>query len=148
MDEAGVNNQLFREYARALRGKKVHARIPGKKRERISMMGGWFQHQFIAPMTFKGGCYREILNTWLKNILLKIIPKGTTIIMDNAAFHKHSSTREIIEEAGCFLKFLPTYSPDLNPIEHCWHTLKSRLKPLMHQYNDLQELVGKCLLTL
>ncbi|WP_395463209.1 transposase [Wolbachia endosymbiont of Cantharis cryptica] len=40
----------------------------------------------------------------------------------------------------------PTYSPDLNPIEHCWHTIKSCLRPLVHQYTDLQLLVGNTIM--
>ncbi len=53
--------------------------------------------------------------------------------MDNAAFHKTPKTKSLIESFGCHLLYLPTYSPDLNPIEHCWHTIKSCLRPLMHQ---------------
>jgi transposase len=149
MDEAGVDNRLFRTHARAPRGQKIYADIPGKKRERFSMIGGWMNKKFIAPFTFKGGCNAHVLNVWLEHILLPHLPKGTTIIMDNAAFHKSAKTREIIENEGCFLLFLPTYSPDLNPIEHCWHTLKSRLKPLIQQNQcNLQKLIGDCLLTI
>jgi len=86
---------------------------------------------------------------WLEQILLPEIPKGSTIVMDNAAFHKTAETRKIIEEAGCFLLFLPTYSPDFNPIEHYWNTLKARLKPLIQNTpSNFQDLIGQCLLTL
>lgn len=106
IDEAGVDNRLFREYARALRGQKIHTDIPGKKRERYSMIGGLIGKKFIAPFTFSGGCNSEVFNTWLEQNLLSEIPRGTTIIMDNATFHKSSRTKEIIEKAGCFLIFL------------------------------------------
>jgi transposase len=85
----------------------------------------------------------------LKEILLPSIPKGSSIVMDNAAFHKSVKSKELIEAAGCYLIFLPNYSPDLNPIEHCWHTIKSKLKPLMQSCQDnLQEVLGTCLLTI
>lgn len=149
IDEAGVDNRLFRAYARAPRGQKIYADIPGKKRERYSMIGGWMNHKFIAPFTFQGGCNADVFNFWLETIILPELPKGTTMIMDNAAFHKSAKTRELIEGAGCFLLFLPTYSPDLNPIEHCWHTLKSKLKPLIqHNRSNLETLIGACLLTI
>lgn len=113
------------------------------------MIGGWINKKFIAPFTFQGGCNANVFNVWLEQILLPDLQKGTIIIMDNAAFHKSEKTRELIEGAGCFLLYLPTYSPDFNPIEHCWHTLKSRLKPLIQQnQSDLQKLIGECLLTI
>jgi transposase len=149
IDEAGVDNRLFRVYARAIRGQKIYADIPGKKRERYSMIGGLRSSKFIAPLTFQGGCNAEVFNAWLEEILLPSISKGSTIIMDNAAFHKSAKTKEIIEAAECFLLFLPTYSPDLNPIEHCWHTVKSRLKPLIQSSCEhFQEVIGQCLLTI
>lgn len=144
MDEAGLDNRIYRVYGRSLKGEKIYASIPGRKRERVSMIGGWIQNQFIAPMSFKGGCNNDVLNAWLLNVLLPDLSPGTTIIMDNAAFHKSLKTREIVEAAGCFIKFLPTYSPDLNPIEHCWHSLKSRLRPLIQSgYDNMQDLVNR-----
>ena len=91
----------------------------------------------------------DVFNVWLENILLVELAKGTTVVMDNAAFHKSEKTKQLIENAGCYLMFLPTYSPDLNPIEHCWHTVKSRLRALIQNcQNNLQELIGQCLLTI
>lgn len=145
IDEAGVDNRLYREYARAPRGEKVHADIMGKKHERISMIGGWIGRKFIAPMTFNGGCDNVMFNLWLEQILLPQLSFGTTIVMDNAAFHKTPKTKELIEEAGCHLLYLPTYSPDLNPIEHCWHTIKSWLKPRIQHHEDLFLLLGKAI---
>jgi transposase len=148
IDEAGVDNRLFREYARALKGKKVFANIPGKKRERVSVMGGLRDKKFIAPFTFKGGCNANVFNVWLEKILLPTLDKGTTIVMDNASFHKSARTKELIEASGCFLLFLPPYSPDMNPIEHWWHKIKSILRPIIQEtYENLQEIIGNCLLT-
>lgn len=149
IDEAGVDNRLYREYARATLGEKIYADIPGKKRERISMIGGLIGRKFIAPMTFNGGCDNVVFNVWLEQILLPQLSLGTTIVMDNAAFHKNVKTKELIERAGCHLLYLPTYSPDLNPIEHCWHKVKSILKPLtQQQHSNLHYILDTCLLNI
>jgi len=68
------------------------------------------------------------LRTWVENFLLPALPKNSTIIWDNASFHKSQELRDILEEAGHTMIFLPPYSPDLNPIEHKWHELKQRLR--------------------
>ena len=46
--------------------------------------------------------------------------------MDNAGFHKSLDLRVMIEKAGHVLEYLPTYSPDLNPIESKWSQAKSK----------------------
>ncbi|MFP3014978.1 MAG: transposase [Wolbachia sp.] len=57
---------LYREYARAPRGEKIYADVPGKKRERVSIIGGWIEKKFIAPMTFTGGFNKDVFNVWLE----------------------------------------------------------------------------------
>jgi transposase len=101
---------------------------------------------FMAPFTFQGGCNADVFNTWLEKVLLPTLPKGTTVIMDNATFHKSIKTKKLIEKFGCHLLFLPTYSPDLNPIEHWWHKIKSILRPLIQMGSDnLHDILDKCL---
>jgi transposase len=148
VDEAGVDNRLFREYGRAPKGQKILANIPGRKRERYSIIAGLINKKLIAPFTFQGGCRAEVFNAWLKHILIPELKPGMTIILDNAAFHKSAETKRLIEEAGCFLLFLPTYSPDFNKIEHWWHKVKSLLRPLLQKpYESLEKLIWGCLLT-
>jgi transposase len=145
IDEAGVDHRLYRAYGRALRGVQIPAHIPGKRGVRVSMVAGWYQKKLIAPLTFEGGCDQIVFNTWLETVLLPELPSETTIVMDNAAFHKTPQTQALIEAAGCHLLYLPTYSPDLNPIEHCWHTIKSWLRPRILQADNLQDLVGNAI---
>jgi transposase len=97
-------------------------------------------------MTFQGGCDQNVFNTWLKEVLIPQIPKGTTLVMDNASFHKGAQTKKLIEEAQCHLLFLPTYSPDLNPIENCWHVIKSHLKALLPTQKNLEILIGEIII--
>lgn len=149
IDEAGVDNRLFRAHARAPRGKKIITLVPGKKRERYSMIGGLIDKKFISPFTFQGGCNANVFNLWLEKILFPRLPVGATIVLDNAAFHKTLVTKELVENAGFKLLYLPPYSPDLNPIEHCWHTLKSKLRPIIQSVKlDFQKMIGQCLLTI
>jgi len=102
--------------------------------------------KFLAPMTFQGGCDSQVFNSWLKKSLIPQIPPGTTLVMDNASFHKSAETKRLIEEANSKLLFLPTYSPDLNPIEHGWHVIKSKLKALLPTQKNLEILIGEILI--
>ena len=123
--------------------------MPARRGKRVSILGALLGKKFLAPFVFEGGCNADIFNAWLEGILLPAIPSGTTIVMDNASFHKSTKTRELIEQADCRLLFLPTYSPDLNPIENCWHTIKSILRPLVQVAPDrLIPIVEECLLNI
>jgi transposase len=54
--------------------------------------------------------------------------------MDNINFHKTSKVRVLIEEAGCRILFLPTYSPDLNTIENHWYRVKNAIRKFIPQF--------------
>ncbi|KAF9991510.1 hypothetical protein BGZ80_009079, partial [Entomortierella chlamydospora] len=56
--------------------------------------------------------------------------------MDNASIHKSPQVRELIEEACHFCKYLPPYSPFLNPIEECWSKIKSTFKRTRLEQNE------------
>ncbi|KJW03683.1 DDE superendonuclease family protein [Rickettsia endosymbiont of Ixodes pacificus] len=57
--------------------------------------------------------------------------------MDNINFHKNNIIRELIESVGCRILFLPTYSPDLNPIEHYWFKIKNEIRKVTGQFKDI-----------
>jgi transposase len=128
VDECGLDESIGREYARAEKGQLVWGDIPGKRTARTGIIAGLHQKQPIAPMYFEGYCNTDVVEVWLKEVLLPVLSPGQTVIWDNASFHQSSRLRELIESAGCRLIPLPTYSPDLSPIEQWWSALKARIR--------------------
>jgi len=128
LDESGVDDALHRPYARAPRGTKVLGEVSGAHTHRISLIAALRESQLLAPMRFEGYCDTLVFNAWLEHVLLPELQPGQIVLMDNASFHKSSTTKTLIESKGCTLKYLPTYSPDFNPIEPQWAILKARLR--------------------
>ena len=110
----------------------MHGLQQANQRPRTSLIGGYLNHRFIAPMLFEGTCNTEVFNQWLLHMLLPLLVTGSVIVMDNATFHKSERTAQMIEDAGCQLLFLAPYSPDLNPIEKLWGNIKRQWRYTSH----------------
>ena len=91
-------------------------------------MAGLNGKDIIAPLIFHGTCNSELFIAWIQQHLLPSLTKGKVIIMDNASIHKSQKVRDLIENAGCKLIYLPPYSPELNPIETFWANMKRWIK--------------------
>lgn len=94
----------------------------------------------IGPMLFKGSLNAEGFEKWLKVILLPALTLTSVLIMDNAPIHRKSRIKTIVEEAGHEVLFLPTYSPDLNDIEHDFSALK-RARMYADEGKTLDEII-------
>jgi transposase len=73
---------------------------------------------------------------------------GQVVILDNATFHKSEKTRSLIEAAQCELIFLPSYSPDLNPIEIFWANLKSKVRENLKTFSSLSQAIDAAFIML
>jgi transposase len=67
------------------------------------------------------------------------------VVMDNASFHKNARTKELIESKNCQILYLPPYSPDLNPIEKCWGTIKKIYRNYKHKYQNHYQIIDTLL---
>lgn len=128
IDESGIDEHLYRKYARKKRGERVYYDVPGKRISRTSVIAAYNGKKLKAPMYFRGYTNTEVFNTWVEKCLLPTLKKGQVVVADNASFHKSKKTKELIESVGCILMFQPKYSPDLNEIEPQWANLKQNIE--------------------
>ena len=136
LDECGVEHRLHQEYGRAPRGERLYAEVAGSRHHRTSIISVGQNAKLVAPFVFEGSCNTEVVDTYFEKVLLPALPKGSVIVLDNASFHQAPSTQKLVADAGCELLFLPTYSPDLNPIEHLWANLKAALRRILPDSNN------------
>lgn len=147
VDETGFDAPLVREYGYAKVGQRIIGERTGKRFARTSLIAGLKQKRKpIAPMEFKGYCNTEVVLAWVKEMLIPSLEPGNVVIWDNATFHKSHRLVEAFEQAGIGLLFLPPYSPDLNPIEQFWATLKAWIRnlnqPTLHISQALSKVLG------
>jgi len=110
LDESGINQYLYREYGRSVRGRKIIGEVSGKRFARQSVIAALFKGAFLSPMCFEGTCDTNLFNAWLKQVLIPNLTAGQVLILDNASFHKSIESQKLVEAAGCKILFLPPYS--------------------------------------
>ena len=139
IDETGIQTQMYRQYARSKRGKRVNIRISGKHHARIGLVAAQRESALLAPHTYSRTMNASVFEDWFENKLLSYLPKGHVIIMDNAAFHKKEVLYQIAKKYSQELIFLPPYSPEYNPIEHTWSALKRKVAGCLHLYDSVSQ---------
>lgn len=81
-----------------------------------------------ACLAFDGPTNSACFQTYVDRCLVPALRPGDIVILDNLSCHKTPEVRRRIEAAGAELRFLPPYSPDLNPIEPLFSKLKQSLR--------------------
>jgi hypothetical protein len=141
IDESGISQFCFREYARALCGTRIHGFISGRRFVRVNVVAGYCDGEIIGELCYTGSTTSEKFETWFCTFLLPETHHGDVIIMDNARFHNKKRLRAYAEVYKVKIIFLPPYSPDYNPIEHVWSNMKRFLRNKARNFQIIQSAV-------
>jgi transposase len=128
LDESGVTTSMTRLYARALGGQRIHEATPGGHWKILTILGALSLRGMIASMTIEAATDTELFLAYVEHVLCPALKPGDVVVMDNLSSHKVNGVRELIQQTGADLLYLPPYSPDLNPIEKAWAKLKQLLR--------------------
>lgn len=145
VDESGIAASETYYYAWCKKGQRFYALKSGKACQRLSMIGALNDKQFMAPLMLNGYCDTDVIDYYVEHCLAPELIPGQVVIWDNASIHKSIRAQQLIEQAGCELKFLPPYSPDFNPIEHYWFKIKNTIRKQLSQPQDLTDITEKVL---
>ena len=143
VDESGVTTDLLRRYGRSPRGARLRDYTP---------CGHWQTHTVIAalrvdglqaPAVFDGPLDNPTFLAYVEQVLVPTLRPGDVVVLDNLVIHKQPAVRAAIERVGARLRFLPPYSPDLNPIELAFAKLKAFLRAARpRSFDQVVELVA------
>jgi transposase len=81
-----------------------------------------------ACMHFPGATDTAAFVTYIEEVLCPTLRRGDIVVMDNLAVHKIPVAAALVKATGAEVRFLPAYSPDLNPIEKMWSKIKALLR--------------------
>ena len=143
IDESGVTTDLLRRYGRSPRGVRLRDYTP---------YGHWQTHTVVAALrvdglgaaaVFDGPIDNPSFLAYIEQVLVPTLRRGDVVVLDNLAMHKQPEVQAAIERVGARLRFLPPYSPDLNPIEMAFAKLKAFLRAARpRNFDQVVELVA------
>ena len=146
IDETWAKTNMTRRYGRAPIGTRLEEKTSCGRWETTTFLGALRTEGFIAPLTVDGAIHGSLFLAWVKQHLAPALQSGDIVVMDNLSSHKVAGVREAIEAADAELRYLPPYSPDLNPIELAFAKVKKLLRDGAERTVDkLWELCGRIL---
>jgi len=128
IDETGTSTNMARLRGRAPRGERLCAKVPHGHWKTTTFVAGLRVGAITAPCVMDGAMDGDTFRAYVEQILAPTLKPGDIVGMDNLSAHKVEGVREAIGARGAELRYLPPYSPDLNPIEQLFAKLKALLR--------------------
>jgi transposase len=128
VDECGTHTSLASLYSYAPRGERLHLSVPRKRGKNTTLLSSMTLSGMGPSLAVEGATIALVFEAYVEKVLAPSLCKGQIVLMDNLSAHRPKRVRELIKQQGCELIYLPSYSPDYNPIEEAFAKIKSLLR--------------------
>jgi transposase len=129
LDESGIDTRLTRTHARAPCGERAVGHAPWKRR-RLTLIGALGLGGIVALMAVAAATDATVFVAFIEGVLAPALGRRpeAVLVLDNLAVHKTPAVRAALDRARISYRYLPSYSPDFNPMEPCWAKLKAHFR--------------------
>ena len=147
MDESGFNTSMTRLRARAPRGQRAYGKVPRNRGKNTTLIAAiTLEGAMGESMTVEGATDAKAFEAYVEHFLAPSLSKGRVVVLDGLGAHRPQRIRELIEAREAALLFLPSYSPDLNPIEEAFSKIKALVRKEGARVREvLVEAIGRAL---
>ncbi len=147
VDESGFHTSMTRLRARAPKGKRAYGTVPRNRGKNTTLIAAiTLEGAMGESMTVEGATDSEAFEAYVEHFLAPSLEKGQVVVLDGLGAHRTEKVRELIEARGADLVFLPSYSPDLNPIEEAFSKIKTLVRKVgAREREALVEAIGRAL---
>ena len=128
VDECGTHTSLAPLYGYAPRGERLRLAVPRKRGKNTTLLSSMSLEGMGASLAVEGATTAVVFEAYVEQVLVPSLRAGQIVVMDNLGAHRPRKIRELIEQRGCELIYLPSYSPDYNPIEEAFAKIKNLLR--------------------
>ena len=131
VDESGTHISMDRLRSRAPRGLRAYGKVPKNRGKNLTLIASMSLDGMGESMCIEGATDSLAFESYVEHFLAPSLSEGQVMVMDNLGAHRPKKVRELIEARGAELVvFVPSYSPDLNPIEQAFSKIKTILRKL------------------
>ena len=146
VDECGTHTSLAPIYGYAPRGERLYLPVPRGRGKNTTLLSSMTLCGMGPSLTVEGATTARVFETYVEKVLVPSLRRGQIVVMDNLGAHRPKRIRELIEQRGCELLYLPAYSPDYNPIEEAFAKIKNLLRKARARSKEaLVEAIGAAL---
>lgn len=147
VDESGFHTSMTRLRARAPRGKRAYGKVPRNRGKNQTLIASiTLEGAMGEAISIEGATDAEVFEAYVEGFLAPTLKAGQVVVLDGLGAHRTARVRELVEERGAELLFLPSYSPDLNPIEEAFSKIKNLLRKAgVRTREALEEVMGEAL---
>lgn len=124
IDETWIKTNMAPLRGWGPKGKRLRSFAPHGHWKTLTFLGALRCDRLTAPCVFDGPINGQCFRAYVEQQLVPVLKPGDIVIMDNLGAHKATAIRQMIQDAGARLWYLPPYSPDLNPIEQAFAKIK------------------------
>ena len=123
-----MRTSMMRLRSRAPRGERAYGKVPRNRGKNLTLIASMSLDGMGEAMCVEGATDAQAFEVYVEHFLAPTLEEGQVVVFDNLGAHKPQKVRELIEAKGAQVLFLPSYSPDLNPIEEAFSKIKNTLR--------------------
>jgi transposase len=149
VDESGFHTSMTRLRARAPKGKRAYGKVPRNRGKNTTLIASiTLEGGMGESMSIEGATDSEAFEAYVEHFLTPSLCEGQVVVLDRLGAHRTDRVKQLIEGRGADLVFLPSYSPEMNPIEEAFSF--SKIKALVRKAGarvreELVETIGRAL---
>jgi transposase len=128
VDECGTHTSLAPIYGYAPEGERLRLSVPRRRGKNTTLLASMSLEGMGPSLAVEGATTAVVFEAYVEKVLAPSLEEGRIVVMDNLGAHRPKRVKELIEGRGCELLYLPSYSPDYNPIEEAFAKIKDLLR--------------------
>jgi len=147
VDESGFHTSMTRLRARAPKGKRAYGKVPRNRGKNTTLIASiTLEGGMGESMSIEGATDSEAFEAYVEHFLTPSLCEGQVVVLDRLGAHRTDRVKQLIEGRGADLVFLPSYSPEMNPIEEAFSKIKQLVRKAGARVREeLVETIGRAL---